>query len=119
VTLGITLGKSNKGSGGLVVLRIKDGGVASKDGRLAVGDWILSVDDTSVADMKPMDAQKMLVGPIGSSSTLKISKNGPPASVGGTEVEGLEVTELILRRDVGPAAPAHTQNAAFGIVRKA
>jgi C-terminal processing protease CtpA/Prc len=81
-------------------------GVASKDGRLEVGDVVLFVDGTNLEGMRPMEAQKLLVGPAGSTSSLQIHKAGE---------SGGEPTTIVLRRDVGSNSSGPT---AFGIVRK-
>jgi hypothetical protein len=81
-------------------------GVASKDGRLGVGDVVLFVDGTNLEGMRPMEAQKLLVGPAGSSSSLQIQKEGE---------SGGEPTTIVLKRDVGSNSLGPT---AFGIVRK-
>lgn len=44
------------------------------NGRLKVGDIVLSIDGKRLEGMRPMEAQKLLVGPVGSSSSLEVCK---------------------------------------------
>jgi C-terminal processing protease CtpA/Prc len=54
-------------------VRMKEGGIASRDGRMQIGDVVVSIDGTDITEMKPMDAQKLLVGPVGTSALLEIA----------------------------------------------
>eukprot|EP00277_Geminigera_cryophila_P004221 CAMPEP_0179419868 /NCGR_PEP_ID=MMETSP0799-20121207/8845_1 /TAXON_ID=46947 /ORGANISM="Geminigera cryophila, Strain CCMP2564" /LENGTH=151 /DNA_ID=CAMNT_0021193403 /DNA_START=40 /DNA_END=495 /DNA_ORIENTATION=- len=113
ITLGLTFGKKKAGDVlGLAVVRIKDGGIAAVDARLALGDSVVSVDGAELLGLGALAINRLLVGDEGSVACLKVIKKGDTLP-----------QEISLMRLLGSVPPARTgartaRLAGFGVINK-
>jgi len=104
VTLGFTLGKCE--SGGMKVLRIKDGGVIALHGKMKVGDRIQKIDGEDLTGLSALEVNRLVVGPEGSVAEILY--------VGVGKEEGAAAEKIFVTRKL----PARSTTS-FGVVTRA
>ena len=66
--------EQEEGAEDVIVSKVTEGGAAAKDGRIRVGDKLISVDGRSIAGMQMPQIFKIVSGPVGSSVTLQLQR---------------------------------------------